>query len=148
MGQKNKSNRVVIGRTSLQCAPPFLYSNSLEDTMNTHSKEHRAGAGKTACKYCGQKNCDYSCDESQAGGFSPVDTFTSEQLTGLSWQQIVKHTTPRKQTNVEVTWALDHFRITVTSNVTKFRKSYKAHFVRTAVATANRLLRSYARHEI
>ena len=116
--------------------------------MNTHSKEHRAGAGKTACKYCGQKNCDYSCDESQAGGFSPVDTFTSEQLTGLSWQQIVKHTTPRKQTNVEVTWALDHFRITVTSNVTKFRKSYKAHFVRTAVATANRLLRSYARHEI
>jgi hypothetical protein len=31
--------------------------------------EHRADAGVTECQYCEEKDCDYSCDESQAGGF-------------------------------------------------------------------------------
>lgn len=32
--------------------------------------DHRLDAGITECIYCGEKDCDYSCDESQAGGFN------------------------------------------------------------------------------
>ena len=75
--------------------------------------------------------------------------FTPEQLDGIKWQQIVAHMTPRKQYTVEVTWALDHYRVTLKSNlVNRDIKRYKARFLRTAVSTANRLLRQHAQHEI
>ena len=31
---------------------------------------HRIGCGVTACPYCGELECNFSCDESQADGFS------------------------------------------------------------------------------
>lgn len=39
------------------------------DWLEHTPEEHREGAGVTPCEYCGEKACDYSCDESQAGGF-------------------------------------------------------------------------------
>ncbi len=43
------------------------------DKVNEDKYEHRKGAGKTECRYCGCKDCDYDCDESQAGGFNNDD---------------------------------------------------------------------------
>lgn len=33
-----------------------------------HDDTHRYGVGQIACKYCGEVNCDYDCDASQADG--------------------------------------------------------------------------------
>lgn len=35
-----------------------------------HDDEHRYGVGHIECPYCGDVNCDYDCDESQADGFN------------------------------------------------------------------------------
>ena len=35
-----------------------------------HNDEHRHGVGWIECTYCGDVNCDYDCDESQADGFT------------------------------------------------------------------------------
>jgi len=32
--------------------------------------EHRSNVGIEPCLYCGEVNCDYDCDESQADGFN------------------------------------------------------------------------------
>jgi len=45
-----------------------------------HNDEHRHGVGWIECTYCGDVNCDYDCDESQADGFN-------EGATGLTGQQ-------------------------------------------------------------
>lgn len=35
-----------------------------------HDDKHRYGVGQIECPYCRDVNCDYDCDESQAGGFN------------------------------------------------------------------------------
>jgi len=50
---------------------PFKKKSSYEDAFSKqHNDEHRHGVGWIECKYCGDKNCDYDCDESQADGFN------------------------------------------------------------------------------
>ena len=68
--------------------------------------------------------------------------FNSEMLDGLEWQQVVSQGTPAGTYRVEITWALDHYRITVVREDRVVRR-VKAWYVRTAVAKANRWLKKY-----
>lgn len=75
--------------------------------------------------------------------------FTVEQIAGLEWQQIVPQQTPKNEYRVEITWALDKYRITVIKISLDCRMQVKhARHARTAVATANRFLRAYAKREV
>jgi hypothetical protein len=77
-----------------------------------------------------------------------VTTFRPEHLDGIEWQQIVSATTPRGVYRVEVTWALDHYRVTVIRvESLSHLLSHKAWYIRTAVDRANRLLRHYTQTE-
>lgn len=74
--------------------------------------------------------------------------FTTENLVGLEWQQIVRRETPRNLYRVEVTWALDKYRVTVFLIKFDCRMQVKhARFARTAVTTANKFLRAYSKRE-
>lgn len=74
--------------------------------------------------------------------------FTTEQIAGLEWQQIVPQQTRGNKYRIEITWALDRFRVSVrriADNLLIRRKA--AFYQRTAVATANRFLREFERRE-
>jgi hypothetical protein len=74
--------------------------------------------------------------------------FTVEMLAGLEWQQVVPMQTPQHLYRVEITWALDRYRITVidlASGHTKRRVS--SWYARTAVARANKFLRHFTKLE-
>ena len=68
--------------------------------------------------------------------------FKPEMLDGMEWQQVVSQSTPAGTYRVEVTWALDHYRITVIRDE-RVIKRVKAWYIRTAVSKANRLLKQY-----
>jgi hypothetical protein len=50
-----------------------------EDEEESAKDVPRPGVGETACRFCEKADCNYSCDESQAGGFnnSPTAEVTS-----------------------------------------------------------------------
>ena len=71
-------------------------------------------------------------------------------LQGLEWQQIAALTTPSGKYRVEVTWALDRYRVSVWRRVQEPEKFVEVHhpiFGRTAVETANKMLRKYRSRE-
>jgi hypothetical protein len=76
--------------------------------------------------------------------------FTESQIAGMEWQQQVSENTPRGEYRVSIEWVLDRFRIRVHRRVQepeKLRAVRHAFYTRTAVKTANRLLRQYNRQE-
>ena len=79
-------------------------------------------------------------------GYVRFETF---MLGGLEWQQVVAVTTPNGKYRVEITWALDRYRVSVYRRVQEPEKLVRMHhpkFAHTAVATANRLLKYYGQN--
>jgi hypothetical protein len=74
--------------------------------------------------------------------------FTVEQIAGLEWQQVVPMQTPQHLYRVEITWALDRFRITVVDLAScHVIRCVSSWYARTAVARANKYLRHFAKLE-
>jgi hypothetical protein len=70
--------------------------------------------------------------------------FTEEQINGLEWQQIVPQQTKDNKYRVEITWALDRYRVSVRRIAGDVLIRSKAAFYRrTAVATANKFLHQF-----
>jgi hypothetical protein len=58
-----------------------------EDTQRADEQGNRVGLGRIPCKYCGNKDCNFGCDESQAGGFNSNDNpFDPESPEGRRWE--------------------------------------------------------------
>ena len=65
----------------------------------------------------------------------------------LSWQDVARIHCASGHYRVEITWALDRYRISVYRRVQEPEKLVRVHiawYARTAVSTANRMLRLYA----
>jgi hypothetical protein len=72
--------------------------------------------------------------------------FETYMLDGLEWQQVVAVQTATGKYRIEITWALDRYRVSVYRRVQEPEKLVRVHhplYARTAVATANSLLRYY-----
>jgi hypothetical protein len=72
--------------------------------------------------------------------------FTIGDVLTLSWQDVSAVKTDNGKYRVEITWALDRYRISVWRRVQEPEKLVRVHYAwytRTAVRTANRLLRKY-----
>jgi hypothetical protein len=72
------------------------------------------------------------------------ERFELYMLNGLEWQQIAAMPTPNGAYRVEITWALDHYRITVieTKREVVVRR-VKAFYAHTAIERANKFLRQF-----
>jgi hypothetical protein len=76
--------------------------------------------------------------------------FQEYMLIGLEWQQRVPIQTSNGHYRVEITWALDRYRVTVWRRVQEPEKLIEVRhplYARTALITANSLLRRYAEKE-
>ena len=74
--------------------------------------------------------------------------FTVEQIAGLEWQQVVPMQTPQHLYRVEITWALDRYRITVIDLAScHVLRCVTAWYARTAVDRANKYLRHFTKLE-
>ena len=72
--------------------------------------------------------------------------FTADMLDGLEWQEKRSLRTARGKYRVEITWALDRYCVSVYRRVQEPEKLVRVHhplFARTAVKTANSLLKYY-----
>ena len=72
--------------------------------------------------------------------------FETFMLDGLEWQQKAAIKTANGKYRVEITWALDRYRVSVVRRVQEPEKLVRVHhplYARTAVATANKLLKYY-----
>ncbi len=75
-----------------------------------------------------------------------IPQFTEAMITGLEWQQVVPLQTRNNHYRIEITWALDRYRISVRNLLTGVLVHRKAAFYRhTAVATANKFIQQYER---
>jgi hypothetical protein len=75
--------------------------------------------------------------------------FETFMLQGIEWQQKVAIKTESGKYRVEITWALDRYRVSVWRRVQEPEKLVEVRhplFARTAVETANRLLRRYNKY--
>jgi hypothetical protein len=77
--------------------------------------------------------------------------FETHMLSGLEWQQVAAVQTATGKYRVEITWALDRYRVSVYRRASlnePERLAARRHplYARTAVATANKLLRHYERN--
>ena len=78
---------------------------------------------------------------------SPV-RFEVWMLSGIEWQQRIPIQTDNGKYRVEITWALDRYRVSVWRRAQEPEKLIEVRhplFARTAVETANMLLRKYNR---
>ena len=76
--------------------------------------------------------------------------FEEFMLNGLEWQQKVAIITATGKYRVEITWALDRYRVSVYRRVQEPEKLVRVHhplYARTVLATANRMLRHYEKKE-
>ena len=76
--------------------------------------------------------------------------FEAYMLNGLEWQQKVSINTASGKYRVEITWALDRYRVNVWRRVQERPKLIEVRhplYARTALTTANSLLRRYAEKE-
>lgn len=72
--------------------------------------------------------------------------FKTWMLDGIEWQQKVAINTATGRFRVEITWALDRYRVTLwrrTIEPEKIAEVRHPLFARTAVATANKMLKYY-----
>ena len=73
--------------------------------------------------------------------------FDVDMVYTLSWQDVARIHCASGHYRVEITWALDRYRISVYRRVQEPEKLVRVHHAwhaRTAVSTANRMLRLYA----
>jgi hypothetical protein len=71
------------------------------------------------------------------------------ELNGLEWQQAVAEITDSGKYRVEITWALDRYRVSVYRRVQEPEKLIEVRhplYARTAISTANFLLKHYERN--
>jgi hypothetical protein len=81
-------------------------------------------------------------------GVHRVNRFTVEHISGLEWQQVVPMQTPQHLYRVEITWALDRYRITVIDLAScHVLRCVTAWYARTAVDRANKYLRHFTKLE-
>lgn len=76
-------------------------------------------------------------------------SFELFELNGLEWQQVVAEITDSGEYRVEITWALDRYRVSVYRRVQEPEKLIEVRhpkFAHTTISTANMLLRRYNRH--
>lgn len=74
--------------------------------------------------------------------------FEAFMLDGLEWQQTVGIRTDSGKYRVEITWALDRYRVSVYRRVQEPEKLVEVRhplYARTAIETANKLVREYNR---
>ena len=74
--------------------------------------------------------------------------FETWMLDGVEWQQRIPIQTDNGKYRVEITWALDRYRVSVWRRAQEPEKMIEVRhplFARTAVETANILLRKYNR---
>jgi hypothetical protein len=79
-----------------------------------------------------------------------IRPFEAWQLNGLEWQQVVSRTTDNGHYRVEITWALDRYRVTVWRRVQEPEKPVERrhpHYAHTTIKWANALYRKYNRRE-
>ena len=91
---------------------------------------------------------DPPMDSSEWRGAGAVK-FETYMLDGLEWQQTAAIKTSNGKYRVEITWALDRYRVRVYRRVQEPEKLVEVRqplYARTAVATANRMLRNYERN--
>lgn len=77
------------------------------------------------------------------------DGFTVEILDGMEWQEKRSLRTACGKYRVEITWALDRYKVSVYRRVQEPEKLMRVHrplYARTAVKTANELLRYFERN--
>jgi hypothetical protein len=77
---------------------------------------------------------------------SRPEKFTLDQVLTLSWRDVQSVHNANGTHRVEVIWSLDHYRIRVYRRVQEpelFIRQHSAKYARTAVSTANRMLRRY-----
>lgn len=89
---------------------------------------------------------DTDCSKAGSGDLAPTPHYFVEwMLYGLEWQPKVALKTDSGKYRVEITWALDRYRVSVyrTLHCPPVRVHHPK-FTHTAVATANKLLRYYA----
>ena len=75
--------------------------------------------------------------------------FEEFMLNGLEWQQKAAIITATGKYRVEITWALDRYRVSVYRRVQEPEKLVEVRhplYARTALATANRMLRYYEKN--
>ena len=75
------------------------------------------------------------------------DKFTADMVYTLSWQDVARIHCASGHYRVEITWALDRYRVSVYRRIQEPEKLVRVHYAwhaRTAVSTANRMLREYA----
>lgn len=75
------------------------------------------------------------------------DKFTADMVYTLSWQDVARIHCASGHYRVEITWALDRYRVSVYRRIQEPEKLVRRHdawYARTAVSTANRMLREYA----
>ena len=75
--------------------------------------------------------------------------FEEFMLNGLEWQQKVAIITATGKYRVEITWALDRYRVSVYRRVQEPEKLVEVRhplYARTALVTANRMLRYYEKN--
>ena len=73
--------------------------------------------------------------------------FTADMVYTLSWRDVKSVQSASGHYRVEITWALDRYRVSVYRRVQEPEKLVRVHHAwhaRTAVSTANRMLRLYA----
>lgn len=74
--------------------------------------------------------------------------FTVEQIANLEWQQVVPQQTKSNKYRVEITWALDRYRISVRRIADGLLiRRVAAWYPRTAIQKANAFLRKYEQGE-
>jgi len=74
--------------------------------------------------------------------------FVEYMLASLEWQQIVPMQTASGKYRIEITWALDRYRVSVWRRIQEPEKLIEVRhplYARTAVKTANQLIRRYER---
>jgi hypothetical protein len=57
-------------KKNLSNEPEEIGACNPENLQEEDSEGNRIGVGEIDCIYCGEKDCNFSCDESQAGGFN------------------------------------------------------------------------------
>ena len=98
------------------------------------------------CKPCTFANMN---PPTKAPVYEGFGKFNPQMIADLEWQKKVSVNTASGKYRVEITWALDRYRVSVYRRVQEPEKLYAVRrplYIRTTVKTANALLRHYEQH--
>lgn len=73
-----------------------------------------------------------------------LGTFTAKDIEGLEWTKHVTRYSKTKAFAVDITWALDHYRISLIAwQGDVIVRRFKANYVRSALSRAKQLINKY-----